>query len=111
MNIKSSLILLAASLLFFGVARANDTYNLRVTIHEYYGEVGHDSSGGHLYGAKVHHGHHYYYVYLHQPLPELRDHIHDKGRVQVASRSDRWLRLSIHNDSAQIHSVKVIRRN
>lgn len=110
MNFKSILILLSATVLLAGLARANDTYQLHVTIHDYYGEVGHDHDGSHLYGAKVHHGHHYYYVYLHQPLPELRDHIHEKAHVLVASGSDRWLRLSIpgHNDSARVHRVKII---
>ncbi len=88
--------------------RANDTYSTHVTVHDYYGEVGHDGNGGHIYKAKVYHGHHYYYIYLHHPLPELRRHIHEKAHLLISRRSDRWLSIGIDGRSARIHSVKKI---
>ncbi len=87
---------------------ANDS--IQVTIHRYDGESGHDSQGNHTYRAKVHHGHHYYYVYMYQPLPELAKHMHEKTPVAVNS-TGHWLAISIDGNSAKIHKVVKIGHN
>jgi len=86
-------------------AHPNETYTINVTYHRYDGQVGHDGHGGHIYRVKVHHGHHFYYVYLHSALPQLKGHMHHKVRVLVDRRSQRWLQLSVHGNSARIHKV------
>ncbi len=109
---RASRVLIALGVLAFASllpveARADHGNNILVTYHRYDGQVGHDANGGHLYRVKVHHGHHYYYIYLHQPLPQLRGHMHEKVPVQVG-RNDRWITLSIHGHSARIHKVVTI---
>lgn len=99
--------LVASLLLFPGISRANDahTHTTDVTIHAYYGEAGTDGHGGHVYKAKVAHGHHSYFIYLHQPLPQLASHIHAKAHVSINSDTDRWVSISIDGHSARIHKV------
>ncbi|MFK5922134.1 MAG: hypothetical protein QM496_08130 [Verrucomicrobiota bacterium] len=99
--------LVASLLLFPGISRANDTHThtTEVTIHAYYGEAGEDGHGGHVYKAKVVHGHHNYFIYLHQPLPQLASHIHAKAHVSIANNTDRWMTISIDGHSAKIHKV------
>jgi len=92
-------------MLFPQVSRADDTYSIGVIYHRYDGHKGHDEHGGNLYRVKVQHGHHFYFIYLHQPLPQLRGHMHEKIPVVVSSETDRWLTLSIHGNSARVHKV------
>jgi len=86
-------------------AHPNETYTINVTYHRYDGQVGHDGNGGHIYRVKVQHGHHFYYVYLHNALPQLKGHMHQKVSVVVSRASDRWLTLTVHGKSARIHKV------
>lgn len=59
--------------------------------------------------AKVFHGHHFYFVYLHQPLPELRSHIHEKAVVTLRSNGG-WSSIRIHDDYARIHKTVRLHR-
>jgi len=102
-----SLLSLVLVALFPQPSMADDTYVIDVTLHAYYGEAGHDEHGGHLYKVKVSHGHHQYYVYLHQTIHGLGHGAddHDRAHIVVSQRSDRWLSLSYNRHSARVHKV------
>ncbi|MFK5923587.1 MAG: hypothetical protein QM496_15520 [Verrucomicrobiota bacterium] len=103
-----SLLSLALVVLLPQASQADDnTYTIDVTLHAYYGESGHDGHGGHTYKVKVAHGHHQYYVYLHQTLEDLAHGAHDHAgaHVVVARGSERWLQLAYKGHTARIHKV------
>ncbi|MCF6312841.1 MAG: hypothetical protein L3J39_10360 [Verrucomicrobiales bacterium] len=103
-----SLFSIVLAALFSQASFADDnTYTIDVTLHAYYGEAGHDGHGGHLYKVKVSHGHHQYYVYLHQTIEGLGHGAHDHAgaHVVVSRGSERWLSLSYNGHFARVHKV------